>query len=319
MLLDALAIVLLAIFVLLGATRGALASGLSLVALLVGYGAAFLVGPLLGPAVGSALGLPALFGGVAAGSLAFGLVFVAFAIGGRVLRRREAESRGDQPRPLWDRLGGACFGVARGSLVVVLVAWLAHWADAAAEARGVERAPVAEGSAVGDLTQGAVETGVVALVGEASPGAKVTARVLARPREAFGDLRWVMEHRSVEALATDRTFWEMVEADALRPALRRPSFAAVASDRELRTRLADLGVIDDAAASTPQAFSTAAAEVLGRVGPRLRQLREDPELHQLAADPEVVYLLEQGQVLSLLRHPGFQRVVSRVLSEEATL
>ena len=84
-------------------------------------------------------------------------------------------------------------------------------------------------------------------------------------------------------------------------------------------RLADLGVIDDAAASSPQAFSTAAAEVLGRVGPRLRQLREDPELHQLAADPEVVYLLEQGQVLSLLRHPGFQRVVSRVLSEEATL
>jgi hypothetical protein len=59
--------------------------------------------------------------------------------------------------------------------------------------------------------------------------------------------------------------------------------------------------------------------VLERVGPRLRQLREDPELHQLAADPEVVYLLEQGQVLGLLQHPGFQRVVARVLSDEATL
>jgi membrane protein required for colicin V production len=319
MLLDVLAVVLLTIFVLLGATRGALAAGLSLVSLVVGYGAAFLLAPILGSPLGAALGVPSLLSGVAAGSIVFALVFVAFALAGRILRRREAEIRGEASRPLWDRLGGACFGMARGSLVVVLVAWLAHWADAAADARGVERAPMAGGSAVGDLAQSAVETSVTSLLGDSSPGAKVTARVLARPREALGDLRSVVEQRSVEDLATDRAFWEMVEADAIDAALRRPSFASVEADRELRMRLAAVGMIEDSAATTPAAFRFAAKEVLERVGPRLRQLREDPELHQLAADPEVVYLLEQGQVMGLLQHPGFQRVVARVLSDEATL
>jgi uncharacterized membrane protein required for colicin V production len=319
MLLDVLAVVLLAIFVLLGATRGALAAGLSLVTLVVGYGAAFLLAPILGPPLGAALGVPSLLGGVAAGSLAFAAVLVASAVAGRSLRRREAEARGDKGRPLWDRLGGACFGMARGSLVVVLVAWLAHWADAAADARGLEHAPVAGGSAVGELAQGAVETGVTSLLGDSTPGAKVTARVLARPREALGDLRWVVEQRSVEDLATDRAFWEMLEAGAVDGALRRPSFASVAADRELRVRLAAVGMIEESAAASPAAFKFAAKDVLERVGPRLRRLREDPELHQLATDPEVVYLLEQGQVLGLLQHPGFQRVVTRVLSDEATL
>jgi membrane protein required for colicin V production len=319
MLLDILAVLLLAIFVLLGATRGALAAGLALVSLVVGYGAAFLLAPALGPSLGSALGVPSLLGGALAGTIAFAVVFVAFAVGGRILRRREAEARGEQSRPVWDRLGGACFGMARGSLVVVLVAWLAHWADAAADARGLDRAPLAGSSAVGDLAQSAVETGVTSLLGDSSPGAKVTARVLARPREALGDLRWVVEQRSVEDLATDRAFWEMVEAGAVDAALRRESFVSVAADRELRMRLAAVGMIEDSSATTPAAFGFAARGVLERVGPRLRQLREDPELHQLAADPEVVYLLEQGQVLGLLQHPGFQRVVARVLSDEATL
>ena len=110
-----------------------------------------------------------------------------------------------------------------------------------------------------------------------------------------------------------------VEADAIDAALRRESFVNVAADRGLRTRLAAVGMIGDSAATSPAAFGFAAREVLERVGPRLRRLREDPELHQLAADPEVVYLLEQGQVLGLLQHPGFQRVVARVLSDEATL
>ena len=49
MLLDALGLVLLALFVLLGARRGALSAVLSLAGLLVGYGAAFLLAPAVGP------------------------------------------------------------------------------------------------------------------------------------------------------------------------------------------------------------------------------------------------------------------------------
>lgn len=319
MLLDALALVLLALFVLLGARRGALAAGLSLAGLLVGYGAAFLLAPVVGPPLAAALGLASLLGAALTGAATIVLVAACSAIAGRALRSKQAEARGGARRSPWDRLGGACFGAVRGVLVVVLVGWLALWADAAAEASGLERPPIAEGSTAGGLARGAVESGVVAVIGDSSAGGRVTARVLARPRQALGDLRWLLEQRSVEALAADRAFWERVEAGAVDAALAQPSFRGVAADRELRQRLVAVGAIDQAAAADPSAFRAAAQEVLEALGPRLRGLREDPELHRLAADPEVLQLLDQGQVLGLLTHPGIQRLVARALSDQATL
>lgn len=318
MLLDGLAIVILALFVLLGAQRGALRSGLSLVGLGASYGAALLAAPLLGAPLGAALGLPALVGGMLAGSAAFAVVSVAFAVAVRRVRRREAAAGRDRSRPLFDALGGGCFGALRGALVVVLVAWLAQWTDAAAELRGSERRPLTENSAAGTATQRLVEAGVARALGGSNPGATVTARLLARPREALVELQSVVEHPRVGSLAQDRVFWEMVDVGAIDAALRRPSFVSIARDRELRARLVSVGVIEESAAADPAAFRHSARRVLEEVGPRLRRLRQDPELHRLATDPQVVSLLENGQTLGLLQHPGFQRVVARALQDDAT-
>ena len=75
--LDALALVLLGIFTLMGAMRGALASGLSLFTLAAAYVGAILLGPRVGPGVAQSFNLPAMLGTPIGGAMVFLGVFLA--------------------------------------------------------------------------------------------------------------------------------------------------------------------------------------------------------------------------------------------------
>jgi hypothetical protein len=129
----------------------------------------------------------------------------------------------------------------------------------------------------------------------------------------------VLGHPKLDELARDGVFWTLVESGEVDRAQDRLAFVQLAHDARLRERLAALGLLDEAQATSPAAFRRETKRVLVAVGPRLRRLHEDPELERLAQDPEVVRLLERGEILGLLRHPGFQRVVTRVLEDQATL
>jgi uncharacterized membrane protein required for colicin V production len=319
MTLDLLALAVLALFVALGAARGALASGVALLALGAGYGAGILAAATLGPFVGAAFGVPSLVAPAAAGTAAFALAYLACVLAGSLLQRRERTLRADAPRPWADRLGGAGFGAVRGALVVLLLGWLAQWVDALGRVEHAARPSFAEGSRVGALSQDAVEAGARAALGGENAGARAAARLLARPAQTLPELQSVIEHPQIGELANDGVFWTLVEAGDVDRALDRLAFVQLAHDRRLRGRLAALGLLDEDAAGSPAGFRREAKTVLEAVGPRLRRLREDPELHRLAEDPEVVRLLEHGEILGLLRHPGFQRVVTRVLEDQATL
>jgi hypothetical protein len=319
MALDLVGLVILGLFVALGAARGALASGVALLALGAGYASGILAATALGPAFAAAFGLPALLAPAVAGSAAFAAVFLACSLAGALLQRRERALLAGAPRPRTDRLGGAGFGALRGALVVLLLGWLAQWVDALGRVEQAPRPSFAEGSRVGALSQSAVEAGARAALGGENPGARAAARLLARPAQTLPELQSVLEHPQLDALADDAIFWTLVEAGDVDRALDRIAFLRLAHDARLRARLASLGLLDEAGAASPAAFRREARQVLVAVGPRLRRLREDPELHRLAEDPEVVRLLERGEVLGLLQHPGFRRVVARVLEDQATL
>lgn len=319
MTLDLLALAVLGLFVALGATRGALASGLALLALGAGYTTGVLAAATLGPFVGSVLGVSSLLAPALAGSAGFAGAYLACSLAGSLLGRRERALRGRAPRAAFDRLGGAAFGAVRGALVVLLLGWLAQWVDALGRVEHAARPSFAEGSRVGALSQAAVEAGARAALGGQHPGARAAARLLARPAQTLPELQSVLEHPQLDELANDGVFWSLVEAGDVDRALDRLAFVQIAHDRRLRTRLAELGLVNEAAAQSPTAFRREAKPVLEAVGPRLRRLREDPELHRLAEDPEIVRLLERGELLGLLRHPDFQRVVTRVLEDQATL
>ena len=319
MTLDFVGLALLGLFVALGAARGALAGALALVALGAAYAAGILAATNLGPGFAASFGLPRFAAPVVAGSVGFAAVFLAVTLAGAALRRRERARRRDAPRSSLDRLGGAGFGAVRGALVVLLLGWLAQWVDALGRVEHAARPSFAEGSRVGALSQGAVEAGARAALGGEHAGARAAARLLARPAQTLPELQSVLEDPQLDELANDGVFWSLVEAGDVDRALNRLAFVQLAHDERLRARLAALGLLDEAGATSPGGFRREAKTVLESVGPRLRRLHEDPELHRLAEDPEIVRLLERGEVFGLLRHPGFQHVVTRVLEDQATL
>lgn len=319
MALDLLGLAILALFVALGAARGALGSAVALVSLGAAYATGILAATTLGPAFAAWLGLPKLVAPAVAGSATFAAVFLVCSLVGSVLRRQERTLRAGAPRSLLDRLGGGGLGAVRGALVVLLLGWLAQWVDALGQMEQASRPPLAEGSRVGELAQTAVEAGARAALGGENAGARAAARLLARPAETLPELQSVIEHPRLDDLADDADFWSLVETGSVDRALNRLSFLRLAHDERLRERFASLGLLSEAGAESPAGFRREARAVLEAVGPRLRRLKQDPELHRLAEDPEVVRLLERGEVLGLLRHPGFQRVVARVLEDQATL
>jgi membrane protein required for colicin V production len=314
---DLLALALLAFFALLGARRGVLASGLALLTLVGAYGAAILAAQRLGAPLAHALALRSALGPPLAGFGAFLGSFLLLVLVSRTLRRRQARRQGAKPRGALDRLGGGAFGATRGLVVVLLLGWLLLWVDALQSVRSAEPAEAPAASLLSKVTQTVVEAGIEAALADREAGGKVAARALARPSETLGGLRTVVENPGVQHLVNDRAFWSQVEGGAVDAALDRASFRNVLQDDALRQDLARLGLIDAASAHDPAVLRDRAAQVLDRVGPRLRRLHQDPELQRMAADPEVSGMLQRGELFALFRRPDFQRLVSRALSNGA--
>jgi hypothetical protein len=313
MALDLLALVLLVAFAWRGARRGALASGLSLVALVAGYVAGWLAATRLGGDVAAMAGVPALLGAPLAGTLAFLAVSGAIGALGWLLRR----GRDDAPS-IPSRAGGALFGALRGSLVALLVGLLSVWFEAWQQAQpGNEIAAPAIETPLQAATRAAVTAGVEAALGDA-PGATLAARTLAHPAESIAGLRALAATPEIAALAADRELWAYVEAGSYDAALAQPSFQRLQWNGERRRELAALGIVGEHSAGDPSLFALEARAALAQVGPRLRTLRNDPDLAALASDPQVAAMVERQDVVGLLLHPGFQRVVSNTLAAPPT-
>lgn len=309
--LDFLALLVLGLFTGMGAVRGGLASFLSLFSLGAAYAAAIWAAPRFGESAAEALGVSPWLGMPVAGSLAFLVTVLVMAGVSRGLKRLDRSGR-DAPRSPRDRFAGAIFGAVRGGLLVLLLSYLALWVDALRATGTVDGLPEVGGSTAAAVTGSLVEAGVGAALGE-NEGARVMAHVAGRPGPAMADLQAIMEHPAIDELRNDPMFWSYVEHNSVDAAMNRASFQHLSRDEGLRRRLAELGLVDEAAAADPRAFRLAAGAVLRQVGPRIRGLREDPALQELMQDPEVVEAVQNGDHLALMSHPGFRAVVARVM------
>ncbi len=312
--LDAVALFVLGIFIGMGALRGALATGMSLLTLVVAYTTAIVAAPRLGPGLALGFGLPKLVGLPLAGTLAFAAAFIVMTLVSRVLRRRERRLS-DGTRGVRDRFLGGVFGATRGAMIVLLISWLALWVDVLRTTGTVEGLPELGDSTAAALTVNVVEAGVEAALADAGPSGRLIARVAARPGAAIADIQELVEDPRITALREDKLFWTYLESEAVDAALNRGSFVAITYDGSLRQRLADLGLIEPEAAADPGVFRAAAEDVLHEVAPRLRGLRDDPEVQRLMEDPEVVAMVQSGDTMALMGHPGFRQLVSRIASQ----
>jgi uncharacterized membrane protein required for colicin V production len=311
--LDAVALVILTIFAVLGALRGALATAMGLLSLAVAYGAGLTLGPALGPSLAEQLDWPLPLGVAAAGTGAFLAAYVAMGVVSAVVRR--LARRHDGQRSARDRFLGGAVGVVRGGLIVLLLSWLALWVDALHATGAVASAPEVGDSKAAALTGEIIESGLEAALEDAGPAGRMVARMAARPGVALSELQGVLDDPNVERLRSDSMFWTYIESGNVDAALNRMSFRRVQDDDALRRRLADLGLIDEDAVLDTRAFRNAMADVLDEVGPRIRGLKNDPQVQALISDPEVVAMLQSGDTLGLLGHAGFRSLVDRVTSQ----
>ncbi|MDJ0847446.1 MAG: CvpA family protein [Myxococcota bacterium] len=311
--LDAIALLILGLFMGMGAMRGGLASALGLVSLGAAYGAAIWAAPRFAEQAAAGTGAPVWLGMPIAGTLAFLITFALMGLVSFGLKRLDRAGREGSRSPR-DRFVGASFGAARGALVVLLLSYLALWVDALRTTGTVEGLPELGDSAAASVTESVVEAGVQAAFGDGQTG-QMMARVAARPNAAIADIQSVVQHPAIAGLQSDPMFWTYVESGSIDAALNRGSFIRLARDDSLRERLAQLGIVGTDAASDSRAFREAARDVLREVGPRLRQVRHDPALQELMEDPEVVAAVQTGNHLALMTDPRFRDMVSRVMED----
>jgi membrane protein required for colicin V production len=319
---DLIALGILSVFVAIGAFRGLIATAAGLISLVVSYVAAAIAAGRLGPAAAQAFELPSILGPVVAGSIVFALTFLACGIVTFFLKRWDRSRRDDEPRGLGDRLGGASFGLLRGTLIVLLISVLASWVDAARDMgvlEGIGFAPETEDSrfsaAAGDLIESITMAAVAGDDSDSAAAAKMVAKIAARPGESLASAQSLMEDDRIRSLQQDKLFWVLVENGAGERAINQASFYSIVHDPEMRDKFADIGVVPPEAVEDPAVFKQAMSEMLSELGPRIKGLREDAELQALARDPEIVAMLENGDTLALMTHPDVQRIVSRLSSQ----
>ena len=165
---DLIALAILAIYVLMGALRGALPSLLRLVAPLLAYTVAFLGAPRVGPWLASQFGLPGVLGVGLGGMILFLLTLVLFGVATLVLRAALRRPAGLRRPSRLNRAGGALIGAAHGALILLLLGLALSFLDAM-RVSGAADLPEFGDSALVSMTQSVVEQAAPAALGTPSP------------------------------------------------------------------------------------------------------------------------------------------------------
>lgn len=318
MLLDLILLAILLVMTGLGAWRGAVVSGSGLFALILGYMGAIFAATAGSDWVAETLVVSGLVAPAIAGTLGFVLTWLVVSSLAGVLVAWDRERVEAFGRGIIDRLLGGFFGLARGGLIVVLLAILVSWLDAARDlgaVDGLAAIPDAESSALADASGAVVEVAISSALSDAGAAGEIAARLTARPGQALGSVQTIIEDERVTGLFSDALFWTLIQNDSIDYAMNRNSIRDIVNDPEMRGRFADLGLVEEAAREDRALFRNTMATVLAEVAPRIERLHHDPEMQALGSDPEIIQLLESGNTLALINHPRIQRIVERISAD----
>lgn len=313
MLLDLIFGFALVAMVALGAWRGAVVSGSGLAGLLFGYAGAVWAAVNLSDSVARYLVVSSLVAPAIAGTIGFAVSWLLVSSMCDVAIAWDRNRAEEDGRGVLDRGFGGLFGFARGGLIVVLLAVLANWLDAARDLgalEGLDAVPDAQASVIAGASSDLVEVAVsTALEG---PAGEVVARITARPGMALGSVQAILEDDRLEEILQDRLFWTLIMNDSIDYAMNRKAIRSIVKDPEMRGRFADLGLVSEEAREDSALFKRAMADVLAELAPRVNRLHEDPEIKALASDPEIIRLVQSGNTLALISHPRMKRILARL-------
>ncbi len=315
MLLDLVLVGILLLMVGFGAWRGAVVSGSGLAGLIFGYAGGILGAMKLAGWVEEALVVSPLIAPAVAGTIGFVAAWLVVSSLCDVLVAWDQARADFEGRGIVDRALGATFGLARGSLIVVLLSVLMTWLDAARDLGAVEglaALPQSENSAVADATGTIVEAAVSTALSGSGAAGDVAARITARPGRALESVQLILNDERLNQLFEDKLFWTAIQSESIDYAMNRSAIRSMVRDPEMRGRFVDLGLVGEAAREDQDVFRNAMASVLAEIAPKIAGLHRDPEIQALASDPEIIRLVQSGDTFALMSHPRLKRIVNRV-------
>ncbi len=315
MTLDLVFVSILLVLVALGAWRGAVASAVGLVGLLAGYAAALWAATNLADPIGATLFVPGMLAPAVAGTLGFALAWLVTSSLGDLAIAWDVERVEQSDRSVVDRGIGGCIGLLRGGLVVILLAVLSSWLDAARDlgaVDGLAAMPDAQTSTAVAVSGPLVESVVASALSDAGPAGQVAARITARPAEALGNVQTLLEDERLTQIFEDKLFWTLITNGSVDYAMNRAAMRSIVQDPAMRGRFVELGLVTEEARNDPDKFRATMSDVLSEIAPKVHRLQHDPELNELARDPEIVALVEAGDMLALASHPSIRRLIERV-------
>jgi uncharacterized membrane protein required for colicin V production len=234
--LDAIVLAVLAAFAVGGAVRGALTTALGIVSLAASYAAALVLAPILGPPLATGAGISEMLAIPLAGTGTFFVTFVVMGVVSKLVRR--LARRRDGVRSPRDRFLGGALGAVRGGLVVLLLCWLALWADALRATGTVESVPASDDSMAAAITAEVVESGLEAALSEHGRSGRMAARMAARPAVALVEVQSVLEDSRVAAATTRcagawpiSAWWTRTPPSTRAPSVGRPQRCSPRSAR----------------------------------------------------------------------------------------
>ena len=133
-------------------------------------------------------------------------------------------------RSVFDRGLGGFLGLARGGLIVVLLALLASWLDAARDigaVSGLAAMPDAETSILAEAAGDVVETAVASAFSDSGAAGEVAARLTARPGQTLGSVQGILEDDRLNGLFEDRLFWTLISNNSVDYAMNRNAIRAI--------------------------------------------------------------------------------------------
>jgi membrane protein required for colicin V production len=302
----------------LGAWRGAVASAVGFAGLLAGYAGAIFAASRLAGWVEGTLVVPGILAPAVAGTLGFVVTWLVASALGELAVAWDRERIEGSSRGVVDRAIGGGVGILRGGLVVVLLAVLASWLDAARDLgvlEGLAGLPDAQESAAVTASGNLVEGVVASALADAGPAAQVAARITSRPGETLASVRSLLEDERLTQIFEDKLFWTLITNGSVDYAMNRAAMRSIVEDPEVRGRFADLGLVGADARGDQQKFRATMGEVLAEVAPKVHRLQHDPELNAIARDPEIIALVEAGNMMALATHPSIRKLVERVSAQ----
>ena len=291
-----------------------MASVISLIGIVLAYGAAYMFFRPVGRLFSSMFSLPPLLALPAAGLAIVSGVMILVSFGSYFLRRRlRASRRHSSGLARWDAVGGALLGGAKGAALVIVFVWLlALLQNFSPESVPNVRESFAAKLVMPTIRAAAVRVGKATGISEAS--SKVVGELLTDPTDIAGTLNDIFEDQRMQTLFSTPRWVEALSGSLSSTAMDHPAFQSLTSDDRFLRMAEKAGLLTgDSKEKSRHQIGLELTEKLAPLARVIVHVSRDEKTRELLEDDQFLGKLRSNDLPSLVHDERFNRLAGGVM------